>query len=158
MKQIFLKIQQRLAGGVPALQYVDRNWGQLNYEQPNVKWPCALIDMEAVEYEQLSAGALTARATISVTLADQVLTRSSAEAPSPADAYGIVDVVELTCHALSGFASSESGSAFQPLVLERMSHQYTDRSFDVYKLTFSTAFTVFSPPGNGTTLRTVRVI
>ena len=44
MKQIFLAIQQQLLT-VPALKHIDKNWNQLNYEQPPVRWPCALIDI-----------------------------------------------------------------------------------------------------------------
>ena len=44
IKTILLAVQQRLAERVPELAYIDKNWGQLDYEAPPVKWPCALLD------------------------------------------------------------------------------------------------------------------
>lgn len=149
MKQIFLKIQSRLAAGVAELSHIDRQWGQLNRDQPQVSWPCALIDVEDVAYEELSDGGQTARATVSVSVCTKVLARSSSNAPSPASAYDVVDLVERVHYALQGYGCCEAGSEFQPLTLERLEHQYVDQSFDVYKLTFSTAFVVRHSAGSG---------
>ena len=46
IKTILLAVQQRLAERVPELAYIDKNWGQLDYEAPPVKWPCALLDID----------------------------------------------------------------------------------------------------------------
>ena len=51
MKQIFLSIQNRLAE-IEELSYIDKDWGQLQYEQPPVQWPCALIDVANIDYTQ----------------------------------------------------------------------------------------------------------
>ena len=34
IKTILLAVQQRLAERVPELAYIDKNWGQLDYEAP----------------------------------------------------------------------------------------------------------------------------
>lgn len=149
MKQIFLKIQERLAVEVTDLRHIDRNWGQLNREQPPVSWPCALIDVEDIAYEELSDGGQTAHATVSVSVCAKVLSRSSAGAPSPASAYDVVDLVERVHCALQGYGCQDAGSEFQPLSMERLEHQYADGSFDIYKLTFSTAFVVRHAAGSG---------
>ena len=149
MKQIFLKIQQRLAAEVSDLRHIDRQWGQMNYEQPHVSWPCALIDVESIAYSELSDGGQEAQAVVSVSVCEQVLSRSSSQAPSPASAYAVVDTVERVHRALQGYGCQDAGSEFQPLSLERMEHLYTDRSFDIYKLTFSTAFVVRHAAGSG---------
>lgn len=149
MKQIFLKIQQQLAAEVTDLRHIDRNWGQMNYEQPPVQFPCALIDVESIAYSELSDGGQQAQATVSVSVCEQVLVRSSSQAPAPSGAYAVVDTVERVHRALQGYACREAGSEFQPLSLERMEHQYTDRSFDIYKLTFTTAFIVRHADGSG---------
>lgn len=47
-------IQQRLAQ-IPELNYVDEDWGQLDYYSPNhpVQWPCALIDVGAAGFSNI---------------------------------------------------------------------------------------------------------
>ena len=52
MKHIFLQIQEKL-GEVSALKYIDKDWNQLKFEQPPVKWPCALIDVKNINYSQM---------------------------------------------------------------------------------------------------------
>ena len=53
IKTILLAVQQRLAERVPELAYIDKNWGQLDYEAPPVKWPCALLDIDEVPFSQI---------------------------------------------------------------------------------------------------------
>ena len=43
---ILLSVQTQLGARVPELAYIDKDWGQLSYEVPSVKWPCALLDVE----------------------------------------------------------------------------------------------------------------
>ena len=50
IKTILLAVQQRLADQVPELAYIDKNWGQLDYEAPPVKWPCALLDIDEITH------------------------------------------------------------------------------------------------------------
>lgn len=59
MKNIFLDIQNKLSN-ITELKYIDKNWGQLLYEQPPVKFPCALLDIANVNYTQLGQLAQTA--------------------------------------------------------------------------------------------------
>ena len=56
IKTILLAVQQRLAERVPELAYIDKNWGQLDYEAPPVKWPCALLDIDEVPFSQIGGG------------------------------------------------------------------------------------------------------
>ena len=53
MKEVFKDIQQRLQT-IPEFRYIGEDWGQLNFEQPPVDWPCALIDLGNVDFS--SAG------------------------------------------------------------------------------------------------------
>ncbi|WAC40568.1 hypothetical protein [Pedobacter sp. SL55] len=48
LANIFLTVQNRLKTEVPALKWIDGDYGQLEfYEQrPNVDWPCVLIDID----------------------------------------------------------------------------------------------------------------
>ncbi len=137
MKQIFLSIQDRLSTMVPALRYIDKNWNQLNIPQPPVQWPCCLIDLDNIDYSQTSSSDRLADATISLTIATQHTVRSSAKAPSKSDAYDILDVLESVMEALEGWRVPDTTQA---LARTRLAKTYSDQSYDVYTLTFTTAW------------------
>ena len=69
MKNVFVDIQE-LIKTVPGVRYVGEDWGQLNFEQPPVNFPCVLIDLGDAEFSQ--AGQYTQRvvAPLNVTIAD----------------------------------------------------------------------------------------
>ena len=77
MKEIIQAIQQELAASVPGLRYIDRDWEQLRYEQPPVKFPCALIEIKSIEYSEILNGEYDARVYGVITVADQWLSGSS---------------------------------------------------------------------------------
>lgn len=137
MKQIFLAIQDRLSSLVPSLQYIDKNWGQLNIPQPPVKWPCCLIDLDSIDYSMATNGTRLAEASIILTIADHHTVRSSAQAPAKANAYDILDLIEDVISALDGWRVPDTTQA---LIRTRLAKTYSDQSYDVYSLTFSTAW------------------
>ena len=137
MKQIFLSIQSRLAALVPSLQYIDKNWGQLNIPQPPVKWPCCLIDLDSIDYTMGTHSTRLANASIVLTIADHHTVRSSALAPSKNAAYDILDLIEDIFTALDGWRVPNTT---QSLVRTRLAKAYSDQSYDVYTLTFTTAW------------------
>lgn len=163
MKRIMTDLQARLATEVPGLRWIDRNWNQLSYDQPPVRWPCALIDLEQLTTTELRGGRQQATATVSVTLADQTLGRTGmgvppavgettatagATAAQQEAVYGLIDLCEAVRAALTNHAGRTPGSEYQGLILESITHQYVDKSYDVYKLTFTTAFVMGT--GGGT--------
>ena len=93
MKQILLSIQQRLTE-LTGLRYIDRDWGQLQYEQPPVQFPCALIDVANIDFTQQGRGAQLGEATVTVTIANINPVPSSALAPDPAASYETIDLME----------------------------------------------------------------
>lgn len=137
MKQIFLSIQDRLSTMVPALRYIDKNWNQLNMPQPPVQWPCCLIDLDNIDYSQTSSSDRLASATINLMVGTQHAVRSSAKATTKADAYDILDVLESVMEALEGWRVP---STTQALTRTRLAKAYSDQSYDVYTLTFTTAW------------------
>lgn len=137
MKQIFLSIQDYLAEQVTKLKYIDKNWGQLNIPQPPVQWPCCLIDVASIDYTQTSDLDRLADATIELTIADHHTVRSSAKAPSKSDAYEILDTIEAVIEALEGYRVPDTTQA---LTRTRLAKTYSDQSYDVYTLTFTTAW------------------
>ncbi len=137
MKQIFLAIQNRLSTMVPALRYIDKNWNQLNMPQPPVQWPCCLIDLDSIDYSQAAHLTRLAEASIRLTVADHHTVRSSAKAPSKSNAYDILDVLENVIEALEGYRVPDTTQA---LTRTRLAKTYSDQSYDVYTLTFTTAW------------------
>jgi hypothetical protein len=83
MKQIIQNMQDRLTQRVPELKYVDQDWGQMDYFQnPPVKFPCALIDIQAAQYTNNGNFVQQGTATVVVRLFDLKLSNSSQAAPN----------------------------------------------------------------------------
>jgi hypothetical protein len=84
MDILLTDIQDRLTAQVPALKYIDEDWGQLDDYSPNfpVKWPCALIDCFNAAYENTGNKTQLGLAMIRVRVADIKLSNSSAKAPA----------------------------------------------------------------------------
>ena len=89
---ILLSVQTQLGARVPELAYIDKDWGQLSYEVPSVKWPCALLDVENVNYTQEGGGRQMADTQLTITVADMRLTPASLAAPKRQDAYRIIEL------------------------------------------------------------------
>lgn len=138
MKHIFLSIQDRLSE-IPALQYIDKDWGQLQYDQPPVKWPCALLDVANADFKQMGRGFQQANADITITVANLNLVRSSAKTPMRGHAYATIDLLEEIHQALQLFSD---GRHFSPLMRTNLQKVAADKDMEVYVMTYRTAFTV----------------
>lgn len=149
MKQIFLTIQTQLQSEVPELKYIDKDWGQLKYDQPPVKFPCALIDITNVNYSQMGRGYQKADADIIITIANMKLIRSSAMAPSKIDSYDTIDILESVHQALQLFSD---GQKFQPLQRTNLKKIFNDKDAEVYAMNYKTAFIVEKQITNVTTV------
>ncbi|MBP3762927.1 MAG: hypothetical protein J6I49_03490 [Bacteroidales bacterium] len=137
MKKIFLDIQKHLSDEVASLRYIDKNWGQLNEPQPPVQFPCALLDVENIDYSQLTDRDRVANATLSVVIASQNMVRTSAKAPSKEEAYAVIDTLEAVMEALEGFRIPDTTQA---LTCTRLQRSYVDKNYSVYILTYTTAW------------------
>lgn len=115
-------------------RYVARNWNQLSYEQPPVQFPCALVDINSVNYSQLAHGSYRADATITVTIADQQLARDAVD--------HFLDIVNVLIEHLNLFYTD---FLEQPLTLNAFSRSYSDKSYDVYTVTFTTSWSINIP-------------
>ena len=113
-KTILLAVQQRLAERVPELAYIDKNWGQLDYEAPPVKWPCALLDIDEVPFSQIGGGGQIADGvTVEILAANLRLVSSSAAAPRKADAYLLIELLDKIHSALQRFTDGTFGPMFR---------------------------------------------
>lgn len=138
MKQIFLSIQNRLAE-IEELSYIDKDWGQLQYEQPPVQWPCALIDVANIDYTQQGNGAQTAQASITITVADTIPATSSYQSPTREDSYAIIDLLEEIHQKLQLFSN---GSTYNPLMRTNLQKTMATADYEVYQMSYKTAFIV----------------
>ena len=135
MKNIFLDIQNKLSN-ITELKYIDKNWGQLLYEQPPVKFPCALLDIANVNYTQLGQLAQTAVGDIEITVANLQLSPSSQKSLQRNNAYAIMDIMDKIHQDLHGWATSN----FIPLIRTSLQKVEVSKSYEIYKITYNTSW------------------
>lgn len=138
MKQIILDIQDKLVAEVEELKYVDKNWGQLEYDQPPVKFPCVLIDIENVNYTQIGAGCQQAEAIITITICGLQLVRSSALAPNRENSFETLDILDKIFQALQNFSPNNA----TPLMRTNQRKVLANSSYEVYVTSFATSYNV----------------
>ena len=145
---IIKDIVEALAGALPQLKYVDKDWGQLNVEQPAVGWPCALADIEAVEYSDLSRGWQLASATIEVTVANKRTTSSSAHAPgdSKERSYLTLELCDAIHLRLQGFNGGHNPSLYAPLSRTSFYKTTDGLGYECYTMRYKTQYKVPTPP------------
>lgn len=152
MKEIFIEIQNRLAE-VSELKYIDKNWNQLKFDTPPVKYPCALIDLSNVQFRQMGRLAQSAEADIEITIADKRLVNSSLKASRRQDSYSVFALIESIHKVIHGW----HGDSFQPLIRTSIHKDYSDNSHEVYRVVYHTAFTVAGDDEEQTVKASVRI-
>ena len=135
---ILLSVQTQLGEHVPELAYIDKDWGQLSYEVPSVKWPCALLDVENVNYTQEGGGRQMADTQLTITVADMRLTPASQAAPKREDAYRIIELLGKIHRSLHHFSDGD----YAPLFRTNLKKVVVNSSYECYRLTYQTAFEV----------------
>lgn len=135
---ILSSVQVQLGERVPELVYIDKDWGQLAYEIPSVKWPCALLDVENVDYMQEGSGRQMADTRITITVADMRLTPASLTAPDRMDAYKTIELLGKIHRALHNFSTVD----YAPLFRSNLKKVIVNSSYECYRLTYQTAFEV----------------
>lgn len=111
MKIIFEAVMNRLKEQVPELAWIDVNLGQLELENPPVDYPCALVDIPTINYENLGNRAQIGQVNVEIELYFQVATPSNMATPldlrvQAAEHFTIVNKVYV---ALEGFAQDHFG-------------------------------------------------
>lgn len=138
IKEILLNVQERLGTAVPGLEYIDKDWGQLSYEKPAVKYPCALLDVKNINYSQEGRGRQMADTQLTVTVANLRLAAASLLAPRKEEAYQVIDLLERIHAALHLFSTG----GFAPLFRSNLKKVVADSSHECYEMTYQTAFEV----------------
>lgn len=133
--EIMLSIQERLAG-ISDLKYIDKDWGQLNTAVPAVNFPCCLIDVESVNYEDGRA-MQNATATIVLTIANHRTVTSSIMSPDKEKSYYLVNLTE----SIAGMLHLFTNGNYAPLVRTLWKKVETGTvDYECYEMRFSTAY------------------
>jgi len=128
---------------VTDLKYIDKDWGQLSYDPPAVKYPCALVDFSAVSYEQLLLRNEMAELNLSITVANLRLTPSSALSKRKNDSFFTIELLDKIHNALHLFSSD----VFTPLVRSSLDKIEADSGEEIYRLNYHTSYKV-TPQNN----------
>ena len=134
-KELLLDIQSQLAQEVPGL-WTDKDWGQFQYQQPPVKYPCALLDIEQASFSDLRRGHQMSDVNIVLTVANQRLKPTSVTAPNKEDGYFLVELLESVHNALQ----LHHQEWYAPLMRKSMRRIYVDNTSEVYAVTYGTSF------------------
>ncbi len=114
MVEVLAGVQQQLLTKVPAIKYVDENWGQLDQYSPNhpVKWPCCLIDAGTVVWMNLGNKQQQGTANITLDVANLKLTNTSGKAPAAqrTQAWTIHTIMQQVHQAIHNFRVEDFSS------------------------------------------------
>lgn len=146
MKEVFKDIQERLKT-IPEFRYVGEDWGQLNFEQPPVDWPCALVDLGNAEFSSAGMKSQQVEAVVNITIADirhqGVFSRlPSDQADKAFEIFDLIDKVNMLLHGTGG----EHYSRLCRISLKKMLREDAVREFVMsYKFGYmdETATTVY---------------
>lgn len=114
METLLTNIQNKIAE-IPAIKYVDEDWGQLDYYSPNapVQWPCCLIDLNDGDFSNIGQdlskspkNRQNATMQVKLTLANIKLTNTSFKAPKSQkdaawDIFGLMREIHKKIHGFS---------------------------------------------------------
>jgi hypothetical protein len=139
MEQIIDDVTTRLALKVPALKYIDEDWGQLDFYQPHppVKWPCALVDVVSATWTNSGHLQQLGLLQVKVRIADLRLSNSSQRAPltQKVAADSIFVLLRNVYIALHGFTGGQNYSA---LIRTNNSRIRREDGVRIYEITFTT--------------------
>lgn len=138
LKEVFKDIQERLKT-IPGFRYIGEDWGQLNFEQPPVDWPCALIDLGEVAYTSAGHGRQQTEATVNITIADLRYNGLTPNLPQPDqdksfEIFDLIDKVNACLHGTGG----ENYSRLCRVSLKKMLREDAVREFVMtYKFSYT---------------------
>ncbi|WP_395049417.1 hypothetical protein [Flavobacterium sp.] len=148
MKAVLKNIQDTLST-IPALKYIDEDWGQLDDYSPNppTQFPLALIDIGSLQYSDIGKDRTAtpqnrqmATGTIVISIANLKLTNTSARAPltQKNQAWSIWDIVESVHTKLHGVVVGGSAGALMRTAMRKMKR---DDGIQEYEVTYTIGIT-----------------
>jgi len=147
-KEVLESIQNTLET-IPALRYVDEDWGQLDDYSPHppTQFPLVLIDIGALQYSDIGKDKTAtpqnrqmATGTIVISIANLKLTNTSARAPqSQKDkAWAIWDIVASVHKKLHGVVVGGSAGAMMRTAMRKVKR---DDGIQEYEVTYTIGMT-----------------
>lgn len=139
MQQIFNEIMNKLKQ-TPSLNYCAEDWGQLNFEQPPLNFPCALIDLGSAEFSQASNRVQLGEGVINITIADvnQSVVQNMPQAMQN-NSFRIFDIIDEINAQLHGFEGDNFGKLTR-ISVSKVIREDLIREFVInYRFTFKDA-------------------
>lgn len=147
-KEVLQNIQNKLET-IPAIRYIDEDWGQLDDYSPNppTQFPLVLIDIGNLQFSDIGKDKSVvpqnrqmATGTIVLSIANLKLTNSSGRAPQTQKdkAWAIWDIVESVHAKLHGVAVGGSAGA---LMRTNMRKVKRDDGIQEYEVTYTVGMT-----------------
>jgi len=142
MKAIIDEAVKRL-GTSTIIKHADENWEQLEFINPPVKWPCALVGIYNGTFTELGRDRTATPQNrqmgtyqIEVTFADRKLANSSSKAPQTQrdNTLSIHDVIEEGHKLLHGWSP---GGNIQAFIRERVQKVQRDDGMQQYKVIYT---------------------
>lgn len=148
MKTFLQAIQTKLAT-IPALKYIDEDWGQMDSYSPNppTKFPLALIDITSLSFSNIgkdnSASPVNrqmAEGTITFIVSDLKLSNTSQRAPQSQknNAWSIWTIIDDLHKVVHGWKPTPDSGALIRTNLKRIRR---DDGIQEYQITYTIGFT-----------------
>lgn len=140
---IFLALQSRIAGQVPAIKYIDQDIGQLKQPRPPVSWPCVLLDFEDFTCTNLAGNVQVATGTIVLRLGFAPWSGTAQYTPgtSAAQALGYYELEWALHKTLQGW---HPGPEFGALTRTATTTQKRTDSYRVREIRYTLSFEDYS--------------
>ena len=139
---IITDIQDMLSSELPGVKYIDKDWGQLYMEQPPVGWPCVLIDIEAVEIQDLTDLNERAVAIVVLTVANKRTNSISAHATSTSKgkSTATIDLTDDVHLLVQNYA--KEGAEYSPLQVASFYKLNDLPGAEVYSMRYTTRYAI----------------
>jgi len=137
MDTIFTEVLSLLSQ-VPELRFVGEDWGQLNFEQPPVNFPCALVDLFEIDYSDAGKNLQKADAKLTISIADIRYDGITAFNPAKVNeqAFAIFGIIEKVNALLHGYGN-EYHSKFSRKKVMKVEREDSIREFRmIYEFRF----------------------
>jgi hypothetical protein len=147
MKQFLEAVQTKLAT-IPALKYIDEDWGQMDSYSPNppAKFPCGLIDITSMNFSNIGKDNTAdpinrqmGEGTVTFIIADLKLSNTSHRAPQSQkdNAWSIWTIIDDLHKKVHGWKPIDNSGALMRTGLKRIRR---DDGIQEYQITYSIGF------------------
>jgi len=135
MKKLIADIKDRLVNKVQTLKYIDEDWGQLDYYNPNqpTKWPCVLIDISQAVWANEGKLIQPGLVQVSIRVADMRISNSNIKAPEAQriNAQGIFDQMTFIHQALHGWTADSMNGPLTRTLTRKVKRDDGIREFEM---------------------------